>query len=100
MNETEKEIIRQELYRVFHIYHENYLVTVKLMRIYRWVEQRTGDDALATMQRLYIEWPARRKQQKLDQLFNLIQSIEMRHLAAPSNASVPGNDVYVGVSRW
>lgn len=99
-DKLEKEILRQQLYDVFHIQKEDHITTVKLLRIYRWVEKSAGPNSLEVIHALYLDNPHRKKMAKLDDLFRIAQSIEMRHLSAPTHASVPKSPYLIGIRKW
>lgn len=93
--------ICQRLYALFRLQEENYLVTLKITYIYRWVEKRSPDNALDIVDRLYKDWPIRKKQRRIDDMFLAMQAVELRPLAAPRDARVPSYPTrYVGVQKW
>lgn len=91
----DEELLRQRLYRIFRIEDENYMYTMKVMYIYRWVEKRHGSEALNIIESLRSDYKKRRNVERLDLMFRHMQAVNMQHLAAPPNARPPqSNDKY------
>lgn len=83
------EILRQRLYRIFRIEDENYMVTMKVFYVYRWVERRAGNDTLDVLTDLRERFKKRKNTERLDWMFREMQSVNIAHLAAPPGARPP-----------
>lgn len=83
------EILRQRLYRIFHIEEEDYAITVKVFYIYRWVKPHAQEATLDVISGLRRVLRDRENTVKLDKLFHEMQNASLRRLAASPSTKTP-----------
>lgn len=95
----QNEIIRQRLYRVFRIREEDYIVTVKLFYIYKWIEPRTGNDAFEILGILRKATRGISNLEKINGLYHAVKMIGLKengYMSAAKAAPMNRNQYVAG----
>ncbi len=92
--------LEARMYRIFRISKEQYIVTVKLLFIYRWVvSQAGGEDPFHVAEAMRRDFIVRGRYNTLDAMFRAAEhaAYVANNRYAPSSARVPDSkDAYIG----
>lgn len=93
VEKVNEDILTRRLYGVFRIPEETYIVTVKLLVIYEWIEPQLDgkEDAAAVLKRLRSELKRMSNVRKVDALYRMAEHEKLLRNGryAPSNAKPP-----------
>lgn len=91
MGTEDREETIKLLYSVFRLPDESYIVTVKLLYIYDWVEPEEHEATLEKLKQMRAALKRMSNQRKVDMIYRMAEHARLKEsgMYAPSNAKPP-----------
>jgi hypothetical protein len=97
---SDEERLRRQLYGLFGIIHQEYLITYKLLYIYKWVEPVAGKETLAKIKQLRKNAYAGNNLAVIDKLYLQAEHIALlaagRYAPQEAHAPIPSDEYVLG----